>query len=89
MAKNILTRMEQQLARDRRMSKNEAHELAVKHLQDHGSLYRGTETLTRKGIERSELGAEGRAIDRAAKRLDRPASDFVYSKKTNRARVKD
>lgn len=84
---NILKRLKSQLG-DRGFSKQKAHDVAVKTLQDSGSLYRGTETLTAKGKQRSDMGAKGRAIDRASKRLNRPASDFVYSSKTNRARVK-
>lgn len=70
------------------MSSKRAHEVAVKTLQDSGSLYRGTTELTAKGIARSEMGAKGRAIDRASKRLNRPTTDFVYSTRTNRATVK-
>ena len=88
MPKNILTRLEQQLIKDRGMSKPTAHNIAVKTLQDSGSIYRGTETLTAKGEARTAMGAKGRAIDRASKRLNRPESDFIYSSRTNRAKVK-
>ena len=45
-------------------------------------------TLTPAGAKRDALGAEGRALDRAAKRSGRPASDFKYNKATNAATLK-
>ena len=42
-------------------------------------------TLTPAGAKRDALGAEGRALDRAATRTGRPASDFKYDPKTNAA----
>lgn len=45
--------------------------------------------LTEKGKERQKLGASGRAKDRAAKASGRSPEDFKYSKKTNRATLKD
>jgi hypothetical protein len=85
---NIFKRLQQQLVNDRGMTKKQARNVAKKTLQDSGSLYRGTTVLTPKGHARTAMGAKGRAIDRAAKRLNRPESDFTYSKKTNRATVK-
>ena len=45
-------------------------------------------TLTPAGAKRDALGAEGRALDRAATRTGRPASDFKYNKATNAATLK-
>lgn len=86
--KPLLTRLKQQLVKDRGMSTAKAHEVAVKTLQDSGSLYRGTETPTRKGIARAEMGAAGRAIDRAATRSGRDPGEYIYSSKTNRATLR-
>lgn len=70
------------------MSAKQAHSVAVQTLQDSGSLYRGTEELTAKGKERSLMGAAGRAIDREVQRSGRPASDYKYNPRTNRATLK-
>lgn len=83
----ILERLVQQLEAKGK-DKGSAFAIATSQLQKTGSLKKGTQELTAKGEQRSAMGAEGRAKDRAAKRLDRPTSDFVYSKRTNRARVK-
>ena len=45
-------------------------------------------TLTPAGAKREALGAEGRALDRAATRTGRPASNFKYNKATNAATLK-
>jgi len=45
-------------------------------------------TLTAAGRARDALGAEGRALDRAAKRSGHPVSDFKYNKTTNAATLK-
>lgn len=84
---NILTRLRKQLEA-KGMSYDKAHSLAVETLQNSGSLYRGTETLTPKGIERTRMGAAGRAIDREVQRSGRPASDYKYNPRTNRATLK-
>ena len=84
----ILARLVQQLTR-KGMKFDQAREVAIKTLQDSGALYRGTTQLTPKGIERSAMGARGRAIDRAAKASGRDPSEYVYSSKTNRATLKE
>lgn len=55
-----------------------AREEAVAHLQKSGILRKGTETLTKKGEERTKMGPAGRAIDRASKLSGRPARDYKY-----------
>jgi len=47
-----------------------------------------TGELTTHGKARQALGAEGRAKDRAARASGNSPSDYVYSKKTNRATLK-
>ena len=44
--------------------------------------------LTDEGKKREDLGAAGRAKDRAAKRSDGSPDDFKYNPKTNQARKK-
>lgn len=70
------------------MPKSEAYAVATKTLQKSGSLKPGTQELTSKGNTRSDMGAAGRAKDRAAKANGGKASDYVYSSKTNRANRK-
>jgi len=50
---------------------------AVAHLQLHGVLHPGTEQLTPKGHERSRMGPEERAKDRAARQLGRHRSEMT------------
>lgn len=45
-------------------------------------------TLTAKGIQRNEMTASERAIDRAAKASGKPKSDYKYNPFTNRATLK-
>jgi hypothetical protein len=46
-------------------------------------------TLTSEGEKRQEMGADGRAIDRAVGRSSgHKAKDYTYSSKTNRATLK-
>lgn len=46
-------------------------------------------TLTAAGQKRNMMTAEERAKDRAVKRTGRPAKDFTYTARTNRATLKD
>ena len=61
--------------------------MAMGRLTQYGILKDGK--LTEKGKERQKLGASGRAKDRAAKASGRSPEEFKYSKKTNRATLKD
>ena len=72
------------------MPKSQAFTVATETLQRTGVLKPGTEELTAKGVERQAMGAEGRAKDRAATYSGgrHKPSDYVYSKKTNRATLK-
>lgn len=70
------------------MNVGQAAAVANKTLQKSGVLKRGSMSLTDKGKKRQAMGAEGRAKDRAAKYNGGNPSDYVYSKKTNRARKK-
>lgn len=83
----ILTRLESQLRR-KGMNPGQAAAVAQKTLQKSGSLKHGTTTATAKGNRRSAMGAGGRAKDRASKASGHKASDYSYSSKTNRARLR-
>ena len=80
----ILTRLKSQL-RAKGMSPGMAAAVATKTLQKSGSLKKGSTQATARGNERSKMGASGRAKDRSAKASGHKASEFTYSKKTNRA----
>lgn len=70
------------------MPKSQAFAVATSQQQKAGNLKKGTQELTPKGAKRQAMGAEGRAKDRAAKTSGGSSSDYVYSKKTNRATKK-
>lgn len=70
------------------MGKSQAYAVAVKQQQKAGNLKPGSTTLTDKGKKRQEMGAAGRAKDRAASYSGKKASAFTYSSKTNRATLK-
>ena len=69
--------------------KKAAYAIATSTLQKSGSLKPGTEQLTPKGKQRQEMGAAGRAKDRAAKLSGKGASSYTYNQMTNTARLKD
>jgi hypothetical protein len=83
----ILTRLTSQL-QAKGMSPGEARAVATKTLQKAGDLKPGTNQATAKGIQRGDMGAAGRAKDRAAKKSTHPTTDYTYSAKTNRATLK-
>jgi hypothetical protein len=63
------------------------HDTAVAILKQRGMMDENGQ-LTAKGQARNAMTAEERAINRATKRSGRPASDYVYNRKTNRAVLK-
>jgi hypothetical protein len=68
------------------MPKSKAFAVATSTLQKSGNLKPGTQQLTPKGKKREDMGAAGRAKDRAAKANGGKASDYKYNQLTNRAR---
>ena len=80
----ILERLVEQLMA-KGHSKSSAYAIATSTLQKSGSLKKGTNEATAKGKKRGEMGAAGRAKDRAAKESGGKPSDYKYSKRTNRA----
>lgn len=87
MAKPILKRLVEQL-QAKGMSAGSANAIARKKLQESGNLKKGSDEMTAKGKKRSEMGAAGRAKDRAAQKSGRKASEYKYNPRTNRATLK-
>ena len=83
----LLQRLESQLEK-KGMPEERAAAVALRTLRATGSIEPSSLSLTKRGEERQEMGAAGRAIDRAATESGRPASEYVYSSKTNRATLK-
>jgi hypothetical protein len=82
----ILTRLKGQI-RAQGKSKEDASRIAIAALQKSGNLKKGSTEATPKGIKRGEMGAAGRAKDRASRYgggKHKPSA-YTYSKKTNRA----
>lgn len=62
--------------------------MAIALLKKRGDMKRGSTELTVKGKKREDLGAAGRAKDRAAKASGKSAKDYAYDPKTNAAKLK-
>ena len=61
---------------------------AIAILKKRGHLKADGKTLTALGQKRNAMTAEERAEDRAAKKTNRPVSDFSYNPKTNSTKIK-
>lgn len=84
----ILDRLVSQL-RAKGKSKDAAYAIATSALQKSGNLMKDTQKATAKGTKRGAMTPSERAKDRAAKySTGHKSSDYVYSKKTNRSRLK-
>lgn len=83
----ILRRLMAQLM-DTGISVDKAGAIATKKLQQQGILKPGSMELTEYGVQRDEMSAGDRAIDRQSRRTGRGAQDYEYSPDTNRATVK-
>lgn len=83
----LLQRLESQLE-TKGMPEPRAAVVALATLRRTGSIAPDSLTLTARGQERQDMGAAGRAIDRAASESGRSKSEYVYSSKTNRATLK-
>jgi hypothetical protein len=84
----ILKRLESQLA-DKGFSAGSAAAIARSTLQKSGSLKKGSQKLTKKGKKRQNMGAAGRAKDRAAKRSGRKPSEYKYNPRNNQATLRE
>jgi hypothetical protein len=65
-----------------------ARDMALSSLRDRGHVHQHSEALTAEGEARDQMGAGGRAIDRAAKASGRRASEYGYNQHSNRATLK-
>jgi len=83
----IMERLASQL-KAKGLPESAAYGTATKVLQKSGNLKKGTQELTPKGKKRQEMGAAGRAKDRAAKASVHSAKDFKYNQLNNTARLK-
>lgn len=70
------------------MPKARSYAVANSQLQKAGILKKGSQQLTEKGKKRQEMGAAGRAKDRAAQESGRSTKEYSYNPRTNRATLK-
>lgn len=68
--------------------KSSAFAIATSALQKSGNLKPGSQKPTAKGTKRGNMTPGARAKDRAAKASGKPAAQFKYNSKTNRAAKK-
>jgi hypothetical protein len=61
-------------------------EMAIAVLRKRWHVYPDSEELTPEGMQRDRMGAEGRAMDRAAKQFGGNMFDYTYDYDTNKAR---
>lgn len=87
MPQKLIPRLVDQL-KVRGLSEGAAQATARKKMREAGNLKPGSDELTPKGKRRQEMGAAGRAKDRAAQASGHKAGDFKYSTRTNRATLK-
>jgi hypothetical protein len=66
---------------------DDAEEMALKLLEARGHID-GDGRLTVEGQRRQDMGAAGRAKDRAARQAGRSPSSYAYDPATNRARLR-
>jgi hypothetical protein len=83
----LIDRLAEQL-KDSGTPSTEARNMALSILRDRGHVEPNSEMLTAEGAQRDEMGAAGRAIDRATKASGRRGSDYQYDTRTNRATLK-
>lgn len=83
----LIDRLAEQL-KDSGTDPREARNMALSILRDRGHVRRDSEELTPEGRQRDQLGAAGRAIDRAAKASGKPQHHYTYDARTNRAVLK-
>ena len=73
---------------DRLSAQVGSRDSAIKILQQRGHLKPDGKTLTASGTARDAMTAAERAKDRAATKLGKDPSQFIYNPKTNTARLK-
>jgi hypothetical protein len=83
----ILKRLVKQLE-DKGMDAGKANAIAISSLRKSGNLKANSTEPTKKGIVRGNMTPAERAKDRASKESGKPASKYIYNKKTNKATLK-
>ena len=83
----LIERLTEQL-KDSGTPDRNARDLALSILRDRGHVHANSEALTDEGLKRDQMGAAGRAIDRASKASGRRSQDYQYDAQTNRAVLK-
>lgn len=83
----LIDRLTEQL-KDSGTPASTARDMALSILRDRGHVSPNSEQLTAEGARRDQMGAAGRAIDRATKASGRSARDYEYDTRTNRAVLK-
>jgi hypothetical protein len=83
----LVDRLTQQL-KDSGTRHDVARDTALSILRERGHVHPDREELTEEGKRRDAMGAAGRAVDRATKTSGRPAHDYEYDARTNRATLK-
>ncbi len=73
---------------DRLSAQVGSRDSAIKILQQRGHLKSDGKTFTASGAARDAMTAAERAKDRAATKLDKDPSQFIYNPKTNIAQLK-
>ena len=84
----ILERLINQL-KDKGFGVGEATAIATDQQQKAGNIKKGSHQLTKKGKKRQNMGAAGRAKDRAAKRSGRKPSEYKYNPRNNQATLRE
>lgn len=83
----LIDRLTEQL-KDSGTPSTEARSMALSILRDRGHVEPNSEMLTAEGARRDEMGAAGRAVDRAMKAGRHRGSVYRYDTRTNRATLK-
>lgn len=83
----LIDRLTEQL-KDSGTPATDARDMALSILRDRGHMHPNSEALTEEGAKRDQMGAAGRAIDRASKASGRHPRNYRYDARTNRAILK-
>jgi hypothetical protein len=83
----LVMRLKEQILARGKHTADDAEEIALKTLEQRGHID-GNGQLTIAGAHRQDLGASGRAIDRASRKSGRPPTAYAYNPRTNRATLR-
>jgi hypothetical protein len=83
----LVMRLKEQILARGKHTADDAEEIALKTLEQRGHID-GDGRLTLQGQARQDLGAAGRAKDRAARYAGRSPDQYAYNPATNRATLR-